>query len=256
MQPTRIHHVQITVSPDEVDAARAFYCDVLGLPEIEKPESLQARGGFWMALGDQQIHVGIEDKKEHSQTKAHIAYEVVSLGLWREQLADHDIQIVTSIPIPGYDRFEFRDPFGNRVEMIQRQIPRPTPDRQAVYSGSPWEERIGYARAVRVGNVVHVAGTTANTPGGDVVGATSAEQARYIFQKIERALQALDLSLKDVVRTRMFVVDIDDWEAVGQVHHEFFKDVHPVATMVEVSRLIGPDYLIEIEVEAERSEAS
>jgi catechol 2,3-dioxygenase-like lactoylglutathione lyase family enzyme len=119
MKPTRIHHVQITVSPTDMDRARAFYCDVLGLPEVEKPDSLKPRGGFWLALGGQQIHVGVEDRSDHAPTKAHVAYEVGDLATWRAWLAAAGVELRESIPIPGFTRFEFRDPFGNRVEMIQ-----------------------------------------------------------------------------------------------------------------------------------------
>lgn len=119
MQPTRIHHVQITVAPHEVDEARAFYCGVLGLMEVEKPDTLKGRGGFWMAIGDQQVHVGMEDRENRSRTKGHIAYEVANLDVWRRHLSDKGIVIQASVPIPGYERFEFHDPFGNRVEMIQ-----------------------------------------------------------------------------------------------------------------------------------------
>jgi catechol 2,3-dioxygenase-like lactoylglutathione lyase family enzyme len=118
---TGIHHVQITV-PKGADAeaqARAFYCDVLGLPEIEKPESLRGRGGFWLQVGDRQVHVGTEDGFDRLTTKAHIAYQVDNVVYWRARLAANGIEPDNSIPIPGYDRFEFRDPFGNRVEMIQ-----------------------------------------------------------------------------------------------------------------------------------------
>ena len=119
MKPIRIHHVQITVAPDDVEAACAFYCTILGLSEIEKPAALRQRGGFWVALGDQQIHIGIEDKPTDFRTKAHIAYQVEDLAAWRERLNSHGVQIAESVPIPGYERFEFRDPFGNRIEMIQ-----------------------------------------------------------------------------------------------------------------------------------------
>ncbi|MFW5709543.1 MAG: VOC family protein [Chloroflexota bacterium] len=119
MKPTRIHHVQITVAPDEVEQARAFYCDVLGLEEVEKPEALKPRGGFWLALAEQQIHVGVEDRQGQKPTKAHIAYQVDDLSAWRQRLEAAGIHIGESVPIPGFARFEFRDPFGNRVEMIQ-----------------------------------------------------------------------------------------------------------------------------------------
>jgi len=122
--------------------------------------------------------------------------------------------------------------------------------KKRISSGSPWEDIIGYSRAVRVGNIVEVAGTTAMD--GDVVigkGDIYA-QAFYVFKKIETALQEAGTSMNDVVRTRMFVADISQWEAVGKAHGEFFKTVKPVATMVEVSRLIDDDMLIEIEVTA------
>lgn len=115
----QIHHVQITVSPDEVGAAREFYCDVLGLPEIEKPNSLKARGGFWVQVGQREVHVTIEEGVDRRLTKAHIAYQVEDLDAWRKQLEQHGIKIGTSVPIEGYRRFEFRDPFGNRVEFIE-----------------------------------------------------------------------------------------------------------------------------------------
>ena len=119
MKLERIHHVQITVSSHEVEAARAFYCDVLGLREVEKPDSLKPRGGFWLQIGDQSVHVGIQDDYDPRTTKAHIAYQVDNLNIWRERLQAEGIEIGVSVPIPGLDRFEFRDPFGNRVEFIQ-----------------------------------------------------------------------------------------------------------------------------------------
>lgn len=115
-----IHHAQITVPRDAESKAREFYCGILGLPEIEKPPSLDSRGGFWAQAGDRQLHVGIEDGVDRPATKAHIAYEVDDVAAWRKMLAGRGISALDSIPIPGYDRFEFRDPFGNRVEMIQR----------------------------------------------------------------------------------------------------------------------------------------
>ena len=114
-----IHHVQITIPKGAEEAARAFYCGVLKLTEIEKPESLKGRGGFWVALGTQAVHIGTEEGFDRLTTKAHIAYEVDDLAFWRKRLAQEGITAETGIPIPGYDRFEFRDPFGNRVEMIQ-----------------------------------------------------------------------------------------------------------------------------------------
>lgn len=102
------------------EQARDFYCGVLGLKAIPKPVCLSGRGGFWLQVGDQQVHVGIEDGVDRNLTKTHVAYEVSDLPHWQKTLAAKDIEIVRGEPIPGYDRFEFRDPFGNRVEMIQR----------------------------------------------------------------------------------------------------------------------------------------
>jgi catechol 2,3-dioxygenase-like lactoylglutathione lyase family enzyme len=116
---TGIDHVQITVPPDGVAAARAFYCGLLGLPEVEKPAALRGRGGFWLRVGDRQVHVGTEDGVERHATKAHVAYAVTGLAAWRARLAAAGTATIDGEPIPGYDRFEFRDPFGNRVEFIE-----------------------------------------------------------------------------------------------------------------------------------------
>ncbi len=117
-------------------------------------------------------------------------------------------------------------------------------------SGSPWEEIVGYSRAIRIGNIIEVAGTTAMD--GDVlIGKGDIyKQAVYIFTKIEKALIAAGATLADVVRTRMFVTDISQWEEVGKAHGKFFHTIKPVSTMVEVSSLIDDDLLIEIEVTA------
>lgn len=123
-------------------------------------------------------------------------------------------------------------------------------NRKRVFTGSPWEPVVGYCRAIRVGDRIEVAGTTAMKD-GEVVGVGNAyEQTRFILQTIDQALQELGAQLSDVVRTRMFVTDISLWEEFGRAHGEFFRDVQPVATMVEVKALIDPRLLIEIEVEA------
>lgn len=123
--------------------------------------------------------------------------------------------------------------------------------RQNFSTGTPWESSVGYSRAVRVGDRVFVSGTTASAEDGSTVFVgDAAGQTRYALQKIENALKEVGAALKDVVRTRMFVVDIDQWEEIGRVHGEFFANVCPAATMVEVSRLINSDHLVEIEVDA------
>lgn len=114
-----LHHVQITIPKGMETEAKKFYCNVLGLPEIEKPESLQGRGGFWLKVGDKEIHVGTEEDFDRTKTKAHVAYQVKDITYWRRVLEENGVEIIESIPIPNYERFEFRDPFGNRVEMLQ-----------------------------------------------------------------------------------------------------------------------------------------
>jgi enamine deaminase RidA (YjgF/YER057c/UK114 family) len=118
-------------------------------------------------------------------------------------------------------------------------------------SGSKWEDIVGYSRAVKVGNVIEVTGTVASGEDGKVVGNDNAyEQTRYIYQKIEAVLKRAGATMKDVVRVRMFVTDISRWQEYGKGHAEFFKDIKPCNTMVEVSALIEPGYLIEIEATA------
>jgi enamine deaminase RidA (YjgF/YER057c/UK114 family) len=116
-------------------------------------------------------------------------------------------------------------------------------------SGSPWEEVVGYSRAVKMGNIIEVSGTTA-MDGEKLIGTTVYEQTRFIFKKIEKVLEEAGARMDDVVRTRMFITDISKWEEAGRAHGEFFKHIKPCATMVEVSRLISNDLLIEIEVSA------
>ncbi|QHW31290.1 RidA family protein [Paenibacillus rhizovicinus] len=122
--------------------------------------------------------------------------------------------------------------------------------RKQVFTGSPWEPLVGYCRAIRVGNRIEVAGTTAMKD-GEVVGVGDPyEQAKFALQTIEKALRELGADMSHVVRTRMFVTDISKWEEIGRAHGEFFKDIQPVATMVEVKALIDPLLLVEIEAEA------
>ncbi len=123
--------------------------------------------------------------------------------------------------------------------------------RQNISSGTPWEAKVGYSRAVRVGNIVHVSGTTASDEAGNVHGIGDPyAQSVYIFKKIEHALTQAGAKLADVVRVRMYVTDISRWEEVGRAHGEVFANIRPVSTMVEVRALVSPEHMVEIEVEA------
>ncbi|HET9979259.1 MAG TPA: RidA family protein [Ktedonobacterales bacterium] len=123
--------------------------------------------------------------------------------------------------------------------------------RQNIGSGRPWEAIVGYSRAVRVGQMIHVAGTTSVDDAGNVVGAGDpGAQTTQALRIIEAALKQLGASMRNVVRTRIYVTNIADWEAIGAAHGAFFRDIRPAATMIEVSRLIDPALLVEIEAEA------
>lgn len=124
-------------------------------------------------------------------------------------------------------------------------------ERQNVDSGTRWEAMAGYSRAVRIGNSIWVSGTTATDPQGNVVGAGDARaQTLYIFEKIERALHETGAALNDIVRTRIFITDIRQWEAVARAHGEVFGTIRPANTLVQVSALVGEEYLVEIEADA------
>jgi len=113
-----IHHIQITIPPGALTLARDFYGTVLGLKEIPKPDSLKGRSGLWFELGAQQIHIGVEENAHRSNSKSHIAYQVADLESMRSVLKTAGCNIIESVPIKGLNRFETRDPFGNRLEFL------------------------------------------------------------------------------------------------------------------------------------------
>ena len=127
MRVHSLHHAQITVPLDAEGEARSFYVDVMGLHEIPKPDALRGRGGFWLRAESDpvELHVGLEESPSGRTTKAHLAWRVVDLAGWRRRIEQAGCVVDQSIPIPGADRFEFRDPFGNRVELIE---PHPSAD--------------------------------------------------------------------------------------------------------------------------------
>lgn len=119
-----------------------------------------------------------------------------------------------------------------------------------VSSGAKWEDIVGYSRAIQAGNVIEVAGTTSIDEKGEIVGIDPYTQTKYIIHKAEKALQELGADLANVIRTRIYTTDISKWEEIGKAHGEFFREIKPVATMVEVSKLINPELLVEMEFSA------
>jgi len=122
--------------------------------------------------------------------------------------------------------------------------------RTNISSGTPWEEKVGYSRIVKVGNQIFISGTVAVNEDEEIVGNTAFEQTNFIFSKIERYLLKANAKLSDVVRTRIFVTNIKDWKDIGRVHYKFFNNIKPATTMVEVTKLVDSKLLVEIEVDA------
>jgi enamine deaminase RidA (YjgF/YER057c/UK114 family)/catechol 2,3-dioxygenase-like lactoylglutathione lyase family enzyme len=246
----RINHVNITTS--DVQAAQAFYGGVLGLEEIPRAEGAR-RAGAWYRLGELELHVSHEEIPNNLASTRHFSVEVADLDQLRAALERSGAVIEAGRPLPGIERLFTRDPSGNRIELQELTDSREIrPKRTNISTGTKWEPLVGYSRLVRVGEQIYVTGTTATlSEGGHVGDGDAYVQACQVLRNIERALGQVGASLDHVVRTRMFVTNIQrDWEAVGRAHAEFLGSVRPATTMVEVSRLIEDWMLVEIEADA------
>ncbi len=180
------------------------------------------------------------------QTIPHVAFEVDNL---ERALEGKRVLIESNSPSEGIT-VAFIEDNGAPVEFLEMEKDAAM-NTQKITTGTQWERTVGYSRAIRAGNQIEISGTVAVDDSNQVVGkGDPGAQAEYVLNRIDRILQDLGASRSDVIRTRMYVTDIKDWKAIGKVHGKYFKEVQPTTSMVEVSALIGPEYLVEIEVSA------
>ena len=238
-----LDHVQLAMPSGREDDARAFYAGLLGLAEVAKPVHLTQRGGCWFESGAVKVHLGVEEVFAPAR-KAHPAFVVDDLAETADRLEQAGYSLRSDQPLEGFERSYVDDPFGNRIELLQRTGRL---ERQAIRSAYPFEDAYGYARAVRVGNQVFVAGTTAR---GADLDADAKRQTEGAIAIVEAALREAGVALRHVVRTVVYVVDLADTERVARAHRAAFGAVPPASTLVKVAALTPAAARVEIEATA------
>ena len=210
-----LDHVQLAMPPGREGEARSFYAGLLGLAEVAKPIHLAKRGGCWFERGVVKIHLGVAEDFAPAR-KAHPAFVVDDLAETVRRLEEAGTLLRSDEPLEGFERRYVDDPFGNRIELMQRSG---TPERRAVRSDYPFEEAYGYARAVRVGGHVFVSGTTAR---GADLDADAERQTEGAIAIVAAALREAGAELRHVVRTVVYVADLADTEGVARAHRAAF----------------------------------
>ena len=238
-----LDHVQLAMPPGRENDARAFYAGLLGLAEILKPIHLAKRGGCWFEKGAVKVHLGVEEDFAPAR-KAHPAFVVDDLDEISGRLEQSGYQLRTDQPLDCFERRYVDDPFGNRVELMQRTGKL---ERRAIRSGYSFEDAYGYARAVRVGDQIFVSGTTAR---GADLDADAERQTEGAIAIVGATLREAGAVLRHVVRTVVYVIDLGDTEGIARAHRAAFGTVPPASTLVQVAALTPAAARVEIEATA------